>query len=160
MEKYEGGGCDKHCFGEALIDELAKPGRVVEWVTIPSHVEVEGNVEADRLVNQGRVSSPIYPDNTLSISGTKGGEQPPQKKRKVDSESWFSGFLVFWFSRLHGRTNLTPLSNSLGRVPFSDPITFSASEYGNEAAAPNGRGHSSSDSVSNASTVSGDASFC
>jgi len=32
-------------------------------VKIPSHVGIEGNVEADRLANQGRESSPLYPPN-------------------------------------------------------------------------------------------------
>jgi len=50
---------------EALIDELDRQGRVVEWVKIPSHVGIEGNVEADRLANVGGESSPLYPKQKI-----------------------------------------------------------------------------------------------
>jgi len=49
---------------DSLIAELDRQCRIVRWVKIPSHVGIEGNVEADRLVKLGRESSPLYHKNT------------------------------------------------------------------------------------------------
>jgi len=53
---------------EALIVKLEKQGRVVKWVKVTSHAGIEGNMEADRLANQGRLSSLLYPDETADDS--------------------------------------------------------------------------------------------
>ena len=44
-----------------LLNELNRPGRTVHWVKVPSHVTVEGNNEADRLAEQGRMTHPKFP---------------------------------------------------------------------------------------------------
>ena len=44
---------------EQLLFEFEQPGKEIIWVTVPSHVIVEGNNEADRLVEFGRLSSSL-----------------------------------------------------------------------------------------------------
>mmetsp|Transcript_137376 Transcript_137376/g.238948 ORF Transcript_137376/g.238948 Transcript_137376/m.238948 type:complete len:136 (-) Transcript_137376:522-929(-) len=69
---------------EMLIVELDRPGKVVQWVQIPSHVGTEGNVEADRLANIGRESSPLCPQNAITGPAADGTLQLPCKKRKAN----------------------------------------------------------------------------
>jgi ribonuclease HI len=42
------------------FDELDCTDHIVEWVKVPSHVQVSGNEEADKLAEEGRRSSPLY----------------------------------------------------------------------------------------------------
>jgi len=118
-------------------------------VKIPSHVGIEGNVEADRLANQGRESSPLYPKTKSSNLELNYGTQSPRKKRKVDIEDNLptSPFL----SR-----NESP--SLLCLVPLSNRVTYSNSDFGSEAAEPGEREYSSSGSDSTAPTDSEDAS--
>ena len=46
---------------EALLLELDRPGRTIHWVKVPSHVHKDGNNEADKLAEQGRMSHPKFP---------------------------------------------------------------------------------------------------
>ena len=46
---------------EQLLRELSQPDKTIKWVKVPSHVTVEGNNEADRLADLGRLSSPLHP---------------------------------------------------------------------------------------------------
>ena len=46
---------------EQLLHELSQPDKTIKWVKVPSHVTVEGNNEADRLADLGRLSSPLHP---------------------------------------------------------------------------------------------------
>ena len=46
---------------DGLLHEISEPGREVLWVKVPSHIDVPGNEEADRLSNMGRMSHPKYP---------------------------------------------------------------------------------------------------
>ena len=39
---------------EQLLEELDRPDRTIHWVKVPSHVNVEGNNEVDRLADEGR----------------------------------------------------------------------------------------------------------
>ena len=81
---------------DLLINELDRPGRIVQWVKIPSHVGIEGNVEADRLANLGRESSPLYPKHTTSGPASSHGTQPLRKKRrfKIENAPLASPFLT------------------------------------------------------------------
>ena len=139
---------------DLLITELDRPLREVQWVKIPSHVGIEGNVEADRLANLGRESSPLYPCDTLADPTADHLVHSPSKKRKVthaDNPSDFS-FLSPDESLL--------LLGSLGLVPFSDGPSDASSACGSDTASSNGQGHLTSDTVSTASTDSGYASTC
>ena len=49
---------------EELLQEISQPNREILWVHVPSHVDIPGNEEADRLSNVGRVSHPKYPTHT------------------------------------------------------------------------------------------------
>ena len=44
-----------------LKQELSNPDREILWVKVPSHVDVPGNEEADRLSKVGRMSHPLFP---------------------------------------------------------------------------------------------------
>ena len=56
---------------EQLFAALDENPRTVHWVKVLSHVTVEGNIEADRLADQGRQLHPRFPDpRTLSVAGT------------------------------------------------------------------------------------------
>ena len=139
---------------DLLITELDRPLREVQWVKIPSHVGIGGNVEADRLANLGRESSPLYPSDTLAGPAADHLVHSPSKKRKVthaDNPSDFS-FLSPDESLL--------LLGSLGLVPFSDGPSDASSACGSDTASSNGQGHLTSDTVSTASTDSGYASTC
>ena len=46
---------------DQLLHELDQPGKTIQWVRVPSRVTVEGNNEADRLADLGRLSSPLNP---------------------------------------------------------------------------------------------------
>lgn len=46
---------------ELLLAELDRPDRTIHWVKVPSHVTIEGNNEADRLAEEGRMSHPRLP---------------------------------------------------------------------------------------------------
>ena len=43
------------------MHELSNPDREILWVKVPSHVDVPGNQEADRLSKVGRMSHPLFP---------------------------------------------------------------------------------------------------
>ena len=43
---------------EIMLNSLERPGHTVHWVKVPSHVTLQGNNEADRLAEQGRMSHP------------------------------------------------------------------------------------------------------
>jgi len=94
-------------------------------------------VEADRLADKGRLSSPLYPNDTAGSSITKDGERPSQKKCKVDVDDAFSGS-SFWLP-----DEAETLLNSVALVPLSDPVTFSDCAGKGEAVELDDRGYSS-----------------
>ena len=44
-----------------LLQLLDSTFQDILWVKVPSHVNVEGNEQADTLANNGRLSNPLYP---------------------------------------------------------------------------------------------------
>ena len=44
-----------------LLQHLDSTFQDILWIKIPSHVNVEGNEQADTLANNGRLSNPLYP---------------------------------------------------------------------------------------------------
>jgi len=133
---------------EAPTDELDRQDRVVESVRIPSHVGIEGNVEADRLANLGRESSPLYPKNTSSDPASNYSTQSPRKKRKVNIKGnpSASPFLSPDESLL--------LLDSLGLVPLYDCSSHSGTDSGSDTASTADQDYFPSDSVPAASTDS------
>ena len=69
---------------EQLLSELGERGKEIIWVEVPSHVTVEGNNEADRLADLGRLASPLTPvsHTPTKIVGpdTPCAAPPPAKK--------------------------------------------------------------------------------
>ena len=61
---------------EQLLSELSQPDKTIKWVKVPSHVTVEGNNEADRLADLGRLSSPLHP--ILHTPSTFSDFSPPR----------------------------------------------------------------------------------
>jgi len=100
----------------------------VEWVTVPSHVGIEGNMEADRLANKGRGSSPLYPNDVSVGLASNCDTQSPQKKRKVDAEgnSYDAPLLSTDESLL--------LIDSLGLAPLYDCDTHTGSDSNSDLA--------------------------
>ena len=43
-----------------LLQHLDSTFQDILWVKVPSHVNVEGNEQADTLANNGRLSNPLY----------------------------------------------------------------------------------------------------
>jgi len=111
----------------------------VQWVEIPSHVGIEGNVEANRLANLGRESSPLYPRHTPSGPSSSHSSQSPHRKRKVNVEctSLASPFLSADESLL--------LLDSLGLVPLSDCPFHSATDSGGDIASTDDQSYLSSE---------------
>ena len=69
---------------EDLLQEISKPGQVLLWVKVPSHVDVLGNEETDRLSNVGCLSHPQYPTKAapaLLIISSSAPPPPPQAKK-------------------------------------------------------------------------------
>ena len=139
---------------DSLVAELDKPLRIVQWVKIPSHVGIEGNVEADRLANLGRESSPLYPNNTSSSPTANRISQSLRKKRKVNIEDNLS------VSPFLSPDESLLLFDSLGLVPFSDSPSSTANDSGSDTTSSDGQGHLTSDTVSTVSTNCGYASTC
>ena len=48
---------------QTLLQELSNPDKEILWVKVPSHVDVPGNEEADKLSKVGRMSHPLFPTN-------------------------------------------------------------------------------------------------
>ena len=46
---------------ERLLHELSQPDKTIKWVKVPSYGTLEGNNEADRLADIGRLSGPLHP---------------------------------------------------------------------------------------------------
>jgi len=163
---------------DLLINELDRPGRVVQWVKIPSHVGIEGNTEADRLANIGRESSPLYPKRTTSGPTTSHGTQPLskrrkinikpaplasptprttqplRKKRKIDIENAppASPFLT--------ADESLELLDSLGLVPLSDSLFDPATDSDSNTTFSDDLAYLSPETASTVSTDSGYASTC
>mmetsp|Transcript_137378 Transcript_137378/g.238953 ORF Transcript_137378/g.238953 Transcript_137378/m.238953 type:complete len:201 (-) Transcript_137378:319-921(-) len=125
---------------EMLIVELDRPGRIVQWVKIPSHVGIQGNVEADRLANIKRKSSPLYPKNARTGPAADCTFQSPCKKRKanIEHDPPDSPFLSFVDSHL--------LLDTLGLVPVSGP-SISASDSGSDTNLTNDQSSIASDTA-------------
>ena len=45
---------------EMLLHEMAKPGRVIRWEHVPTHVNIQGNKVANGLALEGMCNSPLW----------------------------------------------------------------------------------------------------
>ena len=74
---------------EELLHELDQPGKTIRWVKVPSHVSVEGNNEADRPADLGRLSSPLHPvlSTPNSVASPHMPSFAPSKKARLSPVS-------------------------------------------------------------------------
>ena len=69
---------------EQPLLELDRPGRTVHWIKVPSHVHIDGNNEADRLAEQGRMSHPKFPElSTPAMNSLQYHTPKAHKRRKL-----------------------------------------------------------------------------
>ena len=68
---------------EVLLETLSTHNGLVKFVKVPSHVNIIGNSEADRLADQGRLSHPPCPVlRTLAHQDWSCEAPPPLKRRR------------------------------------------------------------------------------
>ena len=73
---------------ELLLDTLSTHTGSIKFIKVPSHVDILGNNEADRLADQGRLSHPRCPVlKTPSRDFTVATHTPPIKRRRRSTDA-------------------------------------------------------------------------